>query len=120
MLTKILSNFSEDELLSFLPKNSIKFILQLDAKYNQVSEGSFHSKNKLTGITSSVKHGDFIFNSQLRNKLIDSLSAAQLAKLLPSFEIKEKMLPQTTDFTLITKALVNSFSLSLVRIKRVS
>jgi len=120
MLAKILSNFSEDELLSFLPKNSIKFILQLDAKYNQVSESSFHNKNKLTGIASSVKHGDFIFNSQLRNKLIDSLSAVQLAKLFPSFEIKEKMLPQTTDFTLITKALVNNFSLSLVRIKRVS
>lgn len=89
MLTKILSNFPEDELLSFLPKNSINFTL-LDAKYNQVLESSFHNKNKLTGIASSVKHGDFTFDSQLRNKLIGSLSAAQLAELFSSFELEEK------------------------------
>ena len=85
MLTKILSNFSEDELLSFLPKNSINFALQLDAQDNQVSEANSYNKNKLAGIVASVKQVDFIFDSRLRNKLIERLSAMQLAELFPSF-----------------------------------
>ena len=90
MLTKILSNFSEDELLSFLPKNSIHFALQLDAKDNQITENNSYNKNKLAGIVASVKQVDFIFDSQLRNKLIDRLSATQLADLFPSFELEAK------------------------------
>ena len=90
MLTKILSNFSEDELLSFLPKNSMNFALQLDAKDNQITENNSYNKNKLAGIVASVKQVDFIFDSQLRNKLIDRLSATQLAELFPSFELEPK------------------------------
>lgn len=119
MLTKILSNFSEGELLSFLPKNSINFALQLDAIDNQATESDSYNKNKLAGIVTSVKHGCFIFDSHLRNKLIDGLSVTQLAKLFPSFEI-EKNVTQTIDFTLITEVFVNSFSPCLVRIKIVS
>ncbi len=74
MLTEILSNFSEDELLSFLPKNSINFALQLDAQDNQVSEANLYNKNKLAGIVASVKQVDFIFDSRLRNKLVERLA----------------------------------------------
>lgn len=90
MLTKILSNFSEDELLSFLPKNSMNFALQLDAQDNQVSEANLYNKNKLAGIVASVKQVDFIFDSRLRNKLVERLSAMQLAELFPSFELQAK------------------------------
>lgn len=65
MLTKILSNFSEDELLSFLPKNSINFALQLDAKDNQIFESSSYNKNKLAGIAATVKQVDFILNRKI-------------------------------------------------------
>ena len=92
MLAKILSNFSEDELLSFLPKNAMSFVLNIDAAENQVSESSSYNKNKLAGIVASVKQVDFIFDLQLRNKLIERLSALQLVDLFPSFELQAKQI----------------------------
>lgn len=90
MLAKILSNFSEDELLSFLPKNAMSFVLNIDTAENQVSENNSYNKNKLASIVASVKQVDFIFDLQLRNKLIERLSAIQLADLFPSFELQVK------------------------------
>lgn len=92
MLAKILSNFSEDELLSFLPKNAMSFVLNIDTAENQVSENNSYNKNKLAGIVASVKQVDFIFDLQLRNKLIERLSAVQLADLFPSFELQAKQI----------------------------
>ncbi len=39
MLSEILSNFSEDELLDFLPKSSINFALELDEPGNDSEVG---------------------------------------------------------------------------------
>ncbi len=89
MLAKTLSNFSEGDLLSFLPKNSINFAIQLDVKGNRISEGNFF-KNKLAGMVASVKQVDFISDLQLRNKLIGRLSAEQLAELFPNFGLEAK------------------------------
>lgn len=83
MLTKILSNFSEDELLNFLPKSAIEFAINLDSPENQVSESSFYYKNKLAAVVASVIQVDFVFDKQLRNRLIERLKPELLAELFP-------------------------------------
>ncbi|EGQ9395495.1 DEAD/DEAH box helicase [Vibrio cholerae] len=89
MLTEILSNFSEDELLDFLPKSSINFALELDEPSNN-SEARAFNKAHLAGVVASVKQVDFIFDKSLRNKLIERLSSQQLVKLFPSFGLQPK------------------------------
>lgn len=84
MLAKILSNFSEVELLSFLPKNSINFALQIDARVNQISESNSYNKSKLASIAASVKPVDFILISKtLVNRFFISL--ARIKASLNSF-----------------------------------
>ncbi|WP_394210977.1 DEAD/DEAH box helicase [Enterovibrio calviensis] len=87
MLTEILSNFSEDELLAFLPKSSINFALEMDASKSDLEGGSFN-KIQLARVVASVKQVDFVFDRSLRNKLIERLSSQQLIKLFPSFDIQ--------------------------------
>lgn len=87
MLTKILSNFSEDELLNFLPKNAIRFVLQMEELASS-QENAVFEKNKLAGIIANVKQADFIFDKKLREKLIERLTPAQLIELFPSFDIQ--------------------------------
>ncbi|HEJ2469774.1 TPA: DEAD/DEAH box helicase [Vibrio cholerae] len=89
MLTEILSNFSEDELLDFLPKSSINFALELDEAGND-SEARAFNKAHLARVVASVKQVDFIFDKSLRNKLIERLSSQQLVKLFPSFGLQPK------------------------------
>ncbi|QBL10516.1 DEAD/DEAH box helicase [Rheinheimera sp. D18] len=84
MLTKLLTNFSEDELLNFLPKSSIAFALSLDGHENQVAEHNYYSKNKLAAVVACVKQVDFVFDKSLRNKLIERLSPQLLAELFPT------------------------------------
>lgn len=53
MLAKILSNFSEDELLSFLPKESLNFAINADSKVQELN------KYKLAAVIASTKKADF-------------------------------------------------------------
>ncbi|MHA2938009.1 DEAD/DEAH box helicase [Vibrio sp. RC27] len=87
MLIKILLNFSEDELLDFLPKSAINFALDIDQQFSSSEDSSFN-KAKLAGIVASVKQVDFIFDRSLRNKLIDRLTQKQLTELFPSFGLQ--------------------------------
>ncbi|WP_318445214.1 DEAD/DEAH box helicase [Photobacterium leiognathi] len=89
MLTEILSNFSEDELLDFLPRSSINFALELDESDSNLETKSFN-KIHLARVVASVKQVDFIFDKSLRNKLIERLSSQQLVKLFPSFDLQPK------------------------------
>lgn len=89
MLTEILSNFSEDELLEFLPPSSINFTLDIDES-NRGSESITLNKTHLARVVASVKQVDFIFGKPLRNKLIERLSSQQLVKLFPSFGLQPK------------------------------
>lgn len=84
MLVKILTNFSEDELLDFLPKSSIEFALSLEENKDSVSEPVVFHKNKLAHVVSAVKQVDFIFDKYLRNKLIERLSKKLIVELFPS------------------------------------
>lgn len=88
MLTEILSNFSEDELLEFLPKNSINFALKID-EFNNNTENTSYNKKQLARVVASVKQVDFVFDKSLRNKLIDRLSPKILVNLFPSFGLQE-------------------------------
>lgn len=87
MLTEILSNFSEDELLGFLPKYSIDFALALSESDNSLEKKIFNKKH-LAGVVASVKKVDFIFDKHLRSKLIERLSSQQLVELFPTFELQ--------------------------------
>lgn len=89
MLTEILSNFSEDELLDFLPRSSINFALELDEADSNLEAKSFN-KMHLARVVASVKQVGFIFDKSLRNKLIERLSPQQLVKLFPSFDLQPK------------------------------
>lgn len=87
MLTEILSNFSEDELLNFLPRSSINFALELDES-NSNLETKYFNKTHLARVVANVKQVELIFDKTLRNKLIERLSSQQLVKLFPSFGIQ--------------------------------
>lgn len=88
MLTSILANFSEDELLSFLPKKSLDFALKTEDSNNQISEQNSYNKNNLANIVASVKQVDFLFDDTLRERLIDRLPPRLLSELFPSLEIE--------------------------------
>ncbi|MCJ0804005.1 DEAD/DEAH box helicase [Vibrio vulnificus] len=97
MLTEILSNFSEDELLDFLPRSSINFTLELDDSDSNLETKSFN-KMHLARVVASVKQVDFVFDSCLRNKLIERLTSQQLVKLFPNFGLQPKeVTPQHYD-----------------------
>lgn len=87
MLTRLLSNFSEDELLGFLPKNSVSFTLNALSKGVQESEPVYLSKSKIASVVASVKAVDFVFNRKMREKLIERMSTEQLVGMFPSFKI---------------------------------
>ncbi|EPU9476126.1 DEAD/DEAH box helicase [Vibrio vulnificus] len=89
MLTEILSNFSEDELLDFLPRSSINFTLELDDSDSNLETKSFN-KMHLARVVASVKQVDFVFDSCLRHKLIERLTSQQLVKLFPNFGLQPK------------------------------
>jgi superfamily II DNA or RNA helicase len=87
MLIDILSNFSEDELLGFLPRKAINFALEIDGA-NSDLDSRYFNKTQLARVVVNIKQADFIFDKLLRNKLIERLSPQQLVKLFPSFDLQ--------------------------------
>ena len=83
MLQKILSNFSEDELLAFLPSQAVDFAV------STTSDNADLNKNKLAGIVAQTKQVEFIFNERLRNRLIDRLKPELFIELFPEFGLVE-------------------------------
>ncbi|MBE9397772.1 DEAD/DEAH box helicase [Pontibacterium sp. N1Y112] len=85
MLKEILSNFSEDELLSFLPKEAVEFALCVS---DTDDEGAFN-KEQLAEIVANTKKVDFVFNGKLRNLLIDRLKTSIFIDIFPEFKLVE-------------------------------
>ncbi|MFY8349118.1 DEAD/DEAH box helicase [Pseudoalteromonas sp. SSM20] len=84
MLTNLLSHFSEDELLSFLPQSAIKFAI----RYSQDDENEKgYNLKKLAAIVANTKQSEFIFNASLREKLISRLSSNDFIALFPEFNL---------------------------------
>ena len=83
MLQKILSNFSEDELLAFLPNQAIDFAV------NTTSDNVEVNKTKLAGIVAHTKQVEFIFSEKLRYRLIERLKPELLIELFPEFGITQ-------------------------------
>jgi len=84
MLERILSNFSEDELLSFLPRSAFDFV----ASVTNDSEGEYSlSKDKLVKIIASTMQVEFIFNDKLRTLLIERLKPQVFIDLFPEIDL---------------------------------
>jgi DNA repair protein RadD len=84
MLAKILSNFSEDELLSFLPKESLNFALNANSEVQELN------KYKLASVIASTKKADFLLDKKLRCLLIERLKPQLFSELFPEFNLSAK------------------------------
>ncbi|NCO70516.1 MULTISPECIES: hypothetical protein [Shewanella] len=79
MLTKILANYSQNELLSFIPQDAINFDLAIDSDRNQLNEGINHyNKQKIASLVVSAKKVKFLFEEPLRIQLIERLLSPHL------------------------------------------
>lgn len=79
MLVKLLQNFSQDELMSFLPSSTVKFALSF-----YQNDGSSEIDNKqLAILIASMKAPEFIFNDRLRVRLIESLRPEYFCLIFP-------------------------------------
>jgi superfamily II DNA or RNA helicase len=81
MLQQILSNFSEDELLAFLPKDAIDFAISIGPEEGDIN------KTQLAGIVASAKPLNFILNDKLRAKTIKRLKSELFIELFPEFNL---------------------------------
>lgn len=80
LLKDILHNFAEDELLSFLPQSAIDFAISSD---DLKDEAQGVSKRTLAELIAATKSSEFIFNEQLRTKLIERIPARIFAEMFP-------------------------------------
>lgn len=83
MLEKVLLNLAEDELLSFLPKETVSFIMSLTSG---VEEDRGLYKTRLASLVAASYGAEFIFNEKLRNRLIESLKPSSFIKVFYSNE----------------------------------
>ncbi len=91
MLKKILSNFSEDELLSFLSPSSVEFSSKLIG-----SDGL--GKELLSKMVSTTKQSDFIFDVELRHLLIERMPPYVFVEMFPEFGVtKDDLRPNHYD-----------------------
>lgn len=84
LFEKLLTNFSEELLQSFIPKSALEFIKSLnsdDEVEDEIDNEENSLKQKLIRIVSTTLDSDFIFNPELRNKLIGSLKPEELVQL---------------------------------------
>jgi DNA repair protein RadD len=81
MLYKILENFSEDELLSFISKKAIEF-----AKETSSDRDDF-SKKQLAEVIANTKQVEFIFNEELRRLLIERIKSSDFVHLFPELKV---------------------------------
>lgn len=86
MLNRILANFSEDELLSFLSKKSIDFAI------NTSFEKEEFSKEQIARVVASTKEIEFVFNSRLRQLLIERLKPSLFVELFPELKLAPEQL----------------------------
>jgi DNA repair protein RadD len=84
MLQHILSNFSEDELFSFLDRASIDFAMKTTRLTDEV-EGL--NQNQLSTIIANTKQVEFVFNEKLRSLLIDRITPETFVTLFPEFQL---------------------------------
>lgn len=84
MLKEILSNFSEDDLFSYINKSTIKFAIETSP---HSSEDNEINKHKLAAVVANNKQIDFILDKKLRDKLIDRFTPSILVSLFPEFNI---------------------------------
>lgn len=82
MLNKILSNFSEDELLEFLSPTSVEFSSAL------IGDDCL-GKDLLSKMVSTTKKTDFIFDVELRCLLIERIPPNVFVELFDWFEVAE-------------------------------
>ena len=87
VLQSILSNFSEDELLNFLPQQSIKFAIGVSNSETNAANNPTFNKEQLAQVVASTKQSEFIFNPKLRRLLIDRLKPQLFLKVFPEFEL---------------------------------
>jgi DNA repair protein RadD len=81
MLAQILSNFAEDELLSFLPKKSLALAISINPDGQQLS------KRQLALVIANTKKADFLLDKKLRSLLIERLTPQLFADLFPEFNL---------------------------------
>lgn len=89
MLVQILSNFSEDELFSFLPRSTIDFAI---STLQSTDDFESLSKNQLASIIANTKQVEFVFNEGLRNLLIDRLTPELFVLLFPEFQLTAELI----------------------------
>lgn len=82
MLKKILSNFSEDELMSFLSPSAVEFSSEL------MGDDEL-GKELLSKMVSTTKKSDFIFDVELRHLLIERMQPSIFLDIFPEFELAE-------------------------------
>jgi DNA repair protein RadD len=82
MLNKILLNFSEDELLSFLSPSSVSFSRSL------IGDVSL-DKELLSKMVLTTKKSDFIFDIELRSLLIERMPSSIFIELFHEFGLIE-------------------------------
>lgn len=81
MLYQILENFSEDELLNFIPRAAIEF------SKDTSSDSESFSKEQLAKVIANTKEVEFVFNDKLRTLLIERLKPNLFVQLFPELEL---------------------------------
>ena len=81
MLNRILANFSEDELFSFLSKESIDFAVSTSFVETN------NSKEQIARVVASTKETEFVFNNKLRSLLIERLKPSLFVELFSEFHL---------------------------------
>ena len=64
MLTSLLSNFSEEELLGFLSKSSVVFTQKTLSKDSQEDDPAYLNKSMVASAVGSIKAIDFVLNKK--------------------------------------------------------
>lgn len=92
MLERILLNFAEDELRSFLPEPAINFVTSLTDSVGDEEESEPY-KNKLASLVASMCGAEFIFNDSYRATLIGRLKPSLFIDLfLKNSDISEQQI----------------------------
>ncbi len=83
MLTKILHNFSTDELFSFLEEKSLQFAIEMfpDSNENEIE------KKQLANLLAKTHFHEFVFVKKTRELLIERMRRETVVELFPEFNL---------------------------------